>query len=107
MVWEKHTMIKCPVCGWKMQRGDLKHRRFACPGCKERLRWHEPQNTGTVMLGSALVAILISYFGEDNLLRYTFIVYLVIVIAYSLLRELFFGRLEIDHGEEDGKILRF
>jgi membrane protease YdiL (CAAX protease family) len=54
-------MVTCPVCGWKMRRGDIRRERFACPGCKERLRLEESRNVGLIMVGSGLVALLISF----------------------------------------------
>jgi hypothetical protein len=30
--------IACPLCGWEMQKGDMRSTGFRCPGCREQLR---------------------------------------------------------------------
>jgi len=102
-------MVTCPICDWKMRRGDIRRGRFACPGCKERLRVQESREGGLMMVGSGLMAILIPYLagaqGYDFLWE-AIIVFLVVFFGTAVLRGLLFlAKLERDPGAEDGTIL--
>jgi hypothetical protein len=34
-------MFKCPVCGGRVRRLDLRRQSFSCPWCKEKLCWSD------------------------------------------------------------------
>ena len=101
-------MLKCPVCGWEMQTGDIRRGAFACPGCNERLRMQGPATTGLAMIGSAAVAIIIPYLtgaqGYDFVLE-AVIVYFLVLSGAAALGGSLFAKLERDPGADDGTIL--
>jgi hypothetical protein len=54
-------MVTCPVCGRQMRKGDLRLESFACPKCKTKLRLEESHETGLLVVGSVLLALLVTY----------------------------------------------
>jgi len=56
-------MPDCPVCGWQMDKAELRRGTFACPGCKRRLHWPEPSRLEISLLfaGGVLLAFLIPH----------------------------------------------
>jgi len=72
-------MVTCPVCNWvwQLRREEIKRGSFACPGCNERLRLPEPEGAGTMIVGSALLAVLIPYLAGAE--GYTFLLAAIII----------------------------
>jgi len=108
-------MVTCPVCGWLMRKGDIRRGGFACPGCKERLRW--PEISGyehaALVVGGFLLAFLIPYWmgaQGNNLLWYAIALILPISLALGaalgVLRAFLFpAKLERDPTPDGGRIL--
>jgi hypothetical protein len=100
----------CPVCGWQMRKGDLRRGIFACPGCKATLRFEEGHETGLVMVGSGLLALIVTYKGGAQ--GYAFLLYaaplsLVFACAAGALRGFLFPRKlkRVISADDDGRIL--
>ena len=108
-------MVKCPVCGWQMRKGELHRGSFACPGCKAKLRLPDPSRLEYSIIGA--VGIIVPFL-LANLLRprkYAplFVAVLIPLLAvpigaaWGLVRALFFPRkLQRDSGWfDEGTIL--
>jgi hypothetical protein len=56
-------MIKCPVCGRQLRKGELRHGTFACPGCKEMLDLPGPSRLEMtiLVLGTIIASTLVAY----------------------------------------------
>jgi hypothetical protein len=103
-------MVTCPVCGWQMGKGDLRLESFACPGCKAKLRLEEPREMGLVMVGSGLLALLVTYLAGAQGYAYLLcaaVLYFVFCGAAGAVRGFLFPRrLQRDTAADgDGRIL--
>jgi hypothetical protein len=103
--------LNCPVCDWKMRKGDLHRGSFACPGCKEKLRFAKssPLEFAAVTLGSALLSFLIPYMQEHRGGSFwceVIVLFFLFFCGSAILRvQLFPLKLERDLGLDDGTIL--
>lgn len=57
----RESRLRCPKCGWVMQKGDLHSGGFLCPGCGERLRVRRPR-ARAIGFGSIALGVSFCYF---------------------------------------------
>ena len=102
---EHIIMTSCPACGWQMRKGDLRLARFACPGCKTRLRLEEARHTGLDLLGGGLLALIVTYLAGAQGYAYLFyagVLYLIFSGVAGALRGFLFPRkLQRDMSADD------
>jgi len=96
-------VLKCPLCGSGMSRGDLRPDGFRCPQCKQRLRMH-PGSARLAWLGRVSLAFLIPYVAGAlgiSILEFGLFLCLPFYFGCAALRGLFFSKLVRETRKEE------